>query len=493
MKTKITAKFIIGYQNHDHVILENAEIVFEGDRIIYVGFNFPQPVESVINAGNAIVSPGFIDLNALGDIDHDQIHLEAPEEIQKNLLWSEEYYLKGSHEVMTPEEEAFKSLYAYTQLILHGVTTAMPITSVFYKKWAETYEELEAAVHNAGKLGLRIYLGPSYQSGTRVVKPDGSMEVVFDEKEGRKGLQRAVSFIRNFDGAYDGLVHGMLAPERIETQTLAVLQESKRFSDEMNCLIRLHAAQGAFEYGWIRKHYQKTPIQLLSEIDFLGPRTSIPHATYIPGFSKVTDGANGDDLALLRDTKTTVIHCPVIIGRSGNALETFGKYRSAGVNIALGSDTFPPDIFQNIRMASSLARSKGDSINASSYADFFRAATLGGAQALGRDDLGRLEPGAKADIVIIDLNDLRLGVIDDPLRCVIMCGSGIDVKTSIINGRIVMRDRKIEGVDLDKLRANGQLYFDKMKLGYCERDYMHIPQEKLFPSSFQRIEKDKWE
>jgi 5-methylthioadenosine/S-adenosylhomocysteine deaminase len=486
MRTIVRAKYVIGYNGNDHVIFKNGAVVFEGDTILFVGQDFKGEADQTIDAGNAIVSPGFIDLNALGDIDHDLIHLEAPPEISRNLLWSEEYYLKGSHEVMSPQEEAFKSLYAYTQLITHGITTAMPITSVFYKKWAETYAELEAAVHHAGKLGLRIYLGPSYQSGTRVVKPDGSIEVVWDEEEGKKGLQRAMQFVKNFDGAYDGRIRGMLAPERIETQTPRVLQESKRYSDELGCPIRLHAAQGAFEYGWIRKQYHKTPIQFLAELGFLGSRTSIPHATYIPGYSDVTDGAIGDDLALLSESKTSVIHCPLVIGRHGRALETFRKYTRAGVNLALGTDTFPPDMFQNIRLGSSMARAQ-DKAN-SYYADFFRAATLGGARALGRQDLGRLAPGAKADLIIIDLNDFHFGLMDDPVRTLMISASGKDVKTSIIDGRIVMNDRKIEGIDFDALQQQGQAYYDKMKLGYCERDYQHLPQEKLFPPSFQMIE-----
>ena len=86
---------------------------------------------------------------------------------------------------MTAEEEAFKSLYAYTQLIMHGITTAMPITSTYYKKWADTYEEEEAGVHHAGRLGLRLYTSPSYQCGLNVVRPDGTMTVRYLEGQGR--------------------------------------------------------------------------------------------------------------------------------------------------------------------------------------------------------------------------------------------------------------------------------------------------------------------
>ncbi|MED4781827.1 amidohydrolase family protein [Brevibacillus choshinensis] len=487
MKTKVTAKYVIGFDGDDHVIIRDGEVVYENDTILFVGHKYEGETEEVIDAGNAVVSPGFIDLNALGDIDHDIVHLEAPASRQKNLLWSEQYYRQGYHEVMTPDEEAFKSLYAYSQLILNGVTTAMPITSVFYKRWAETYEELAAATEHAGRLGLRMYMGPSYQSGMRVVKANGEMEVLWNEEEGRAGLERAVQFVKDFDGAYNGLIRGMLAPERIETQTPDNLINTKRYSEELGCPIRLHAAQGSFEYNEMHRRHNQSPVQFLHSLGFLGEKTAIPHAHYVPGYSGASIG-EGDDLEILQETGTTVIHCPLVIGRHGDALETFARYKRRGINIAIGTDTFPPDFIQNIRTASMFSRLLERDVVDSSYADIFRAATLGGARFLGREDLGRLAPGAKADLIAIDLDGFHLGPIEDPIRTLIMSGSGRDVKLSIIGGRVVMKDRLIPGIDLEEIKARGQRYFEKMRQGYVERDYQQLGQETLFAPSF-RIQK----
>lgn len=487
MITKLKAKYVIGFDGDDHVILEDSEVVYENDTIIYVGKNYPREVDEVIEAGNAVISPGFIDLNALGDIDHDILHLEASSDKQKNLLWSKSYVENGHHEVMTAEEEAFKSLYAYSQLILHGITTAMPITSVFYKKWAETYEELAAAANHAGRLGLRIYLGPSYQSGIRVVEPDGTIKLYWDEEAGREGLERAVKFVEEFDGAYNGLVKGMLAPERIECQTEESLKQTKYYSEKLDVPIKLHAAQGSYEYHTILEKYGMTPIQYLYNLGFLGPKTGIPHAHFIAGFSEALPG-EGDDLAFLTETNTTVIHCPLIIGRHASALESFAKYKRSGINLAMGTDTFPPDMFQNIRTGSMLSRLIEKDVEDSTYADLYRAATLGGANFLGRNDLGRIAVGAKADIIVIDLDGFHMGVIDDPIRTIIASGSGRDVKLSIINGRLVMQDRKIPGLDLEEIKSKGQKYFNKMRKGYLERDYQQLPENELLPSSFKIVD-----
>lgn len=91
---------------------------------------------------------------------------------------------------------------------------------------------------------------------------------------------------------------------------------------------------------------------------------------YIPGFSDVHDDAKGDDLALLRESRTSMIHCPIIYGRGGEALESFGSYKRAGVNIAMGTDTSPPDMVQNILMGSSMAKHVQKSIDDCQLADF---------------------------------------------------------------------------------------------------------------------------
>lgn len=94
---------------------------------------------------------------------------------------------------------------------------------------------------------------------------------------------------------------------------------------------------------------------------------------------------------------------------------------------------------------------------------FTGAITLGGAKMLGRDDLGRLCKGAKADMIVVNLDSFHMGALDDPIRTMFLCGSGCDVTMSIIDGKTVMKDREIAGVDLQELKAKAQEYYDRMK------------------------------
>lgn len=483
MPTKLTARFVIGYADSDHVIYPDGEVVYDGDTIIFVGHGYPGPVEQTRDYGDAVISPGFIDLDALGDIDHAILDTWLTPERVAGQRWSEGYFRSGPRELSSPEEEIFKRRYAIVQLILNGITTAMPIAAETYRAWAETYDEFAGTAAVAGELGLRMYLGPSYRAGVNVTRADGTPTVLWDEARGEAGLDEAIRFVRDFDGAHGGLIRGALLPARIETNTRAILGRTKAFSDEWGCPLRLHAAQGAQEIRFLRAWHDRRPLELLSEWEILGPRTLIPHAT--------TLGDAGDDpyadLALLRDSGTSVIHCPLISARHGGTLDSFDRYRQAGINLALGTDTSPPDMIRVMDYGSNLGKIVTRDQAGSTAADLFRAATIGGARALGRDDLGRLAPGARADLTIVDLSALHVGPIDDPIRTILYNTGGTDVRTVVVNGRTIMEDRQIPGIDVAALRSRAQDYFARYKAAYTARDYLRRTPDELFPPSFKVV------
>lgn len=488
MKTKVTGAFVIGFDGNDHVIYKDGEVVYENNQIVFVGHDYPAPVDQVIDGGQAIVSPGFIDLDALADIDHAIIDTWNTPETDAGLQWSADYFTQRRRDVFTLEEEIFKRRYALVQLILNGVTTAMPIAAETHKGWAEGYAEFAAVADIAAELGLRMYLGPSYRSGINVVQGDGTRDVLWDEAQGLDGLAEAVRFVRDFDGAHDGLIRGCLLPCRIETVTVDLLRRTKQAADELHCHVRLHCLQGLQEARFLRTWYDQTPLELLAQVELLGPRMLIPHAIYIGGHSETNEPYRGE-LELLAATGTSIIHCPLTSIRYANALESFDRYRRAGVNIALGTDSFPPDFIRVMDYGNNVAKLIEHRKSAGAAADYFRAATLGGAKALGRDDLGRLAPGAKADLIIVDLSHLRTGPIDDPIRTLLMNTGGAYVRTVIINGRTVMANGQLPGVDFADLKVRGQAYFDKMKAAYTERDSHRRPLAELFPPSFRLVER----
>lgn len=471
MKKRIKARYIIGNENGRNVIYKNGEMIYEDTEgtILEVGPKVYGEWQESEDLGNAVICPGFIDLDALGDIDHALIYGE--QKTTKKFFWSEEYLKNGPVEAMTPEEEAFKSKYAYAQLISHGITTAMPITCVYYKKAAETYEEMAAAAENARELGLRAYLGPSFISSMHIYDRADKKEYILpleNGKAGMKGLKRAEEFALKYDHWGSDLIRAVMVPERIELQSEEVLLAAKKFAREHGLLMRLHAAQGQFEYNWIQEKHGLSSIQYLDSIGLLDENTLIPHAIYASGYSGIQDQTERD-LEILRDRKTAVIHCPLVYSRSGQALESFGKYKRFGIRMCMGTDTFPPDPFENIRIGSAFSRHFDGEQPEDGYRSFFEAATMGGADALGRPDLGRLAPGCRADFIAVCLDSFSIGVVDDPLYTICMCASGKDVMHSVINGRTVLKDGKIPGLDYEQMEKDAQNYYNKLKQSFVDR------------------------
>src|SRR5262249_16172125 len=165
------------------------------------------------------------------------------------------------------------------------------------------------------------------------------------------------------------------------------------------------------------------------------------------------------DLELMGSAGASVSHCPISIVRRGRTLDHWQRYPDAGVNLCLGSDIYPRDIILKMRTASYFGKTMGQTYFAATSGDGFGAGTVGGAISLGRDDIGRLTPGALADIITIDQsgrNTLRYGPVRDPVKSVVECGVGDDVDTVIVDGKIVMEGGIIPGVDFAALRAQAQ-------------------------------------
>ena len=137
-------------------------------------------------------------------------------------------------------------------------------------------------------------------------------------------------------------------------------------------------------------------------------------------------------------------------------MESFSRYVAAGINVALGTDTFPPDIVQEMRVGALVNKVVDRQRGAGSVAEFYNAATIGGARAFGRDDLGKLAPGCAADITIFDLSDFATGPVDDPLRTLIHVATGKNCDTVMVAGKIVVENGSIPGLDEEALAHKAQ-------------------------------------
>jgi 5-methylthioadenosine/S-adenosylhomocysteine deaminase len=164
-------------------------------------------------------------------------------------------------------------------------------------------------------------------------------------------------------------------------------------------------------------------------------------------------------------------------------MENFGDYVRAGVTMGLGTDTTPHNMIEEMRKAMTFARIAGRDINAVSTAMMLHAATVGGAEALLRDDLGRLAPGAKADLVLVDLANPWMLPARDPLRSLVFHAADRAVRDVYVGGEKVVGGGRV--LTLDHGDAAGRLVEaqQRMMAKVPERDYRHRTADEIAPLS----------
>lgn len=473
-RTLLTASWVVGHKDGSHRLLKNGEVVFENGEIVFVGHEFPGEVARRIDFGNALVSPGLIDLDALSDLDTTILGIDHHPGWAKGRVWPRSYVEAGPYEMYSPEELAFQKRFAFGQLLLNGITTAAPIASLFYREWGETVAEFEAAADAAGELGLRVYLSPAFRSGGMVLEEPGRMVPVFDEERGFQGLADAIAFIEKQSGRHGDLVRGLLAPDRVETSTLALIERTDAAARELGCKYRLHMAQGVMEVDTVRKLHGSTAPVWLAKAGLLSERLIAPHAT----------NATEEDLALYAENGVSIVHCPLVSSRGGSTLSSFSSCRKRGINIAMGTDTAPADMLMNLLVGLITCRINDGALDQIRCADLFDAATLGGARALGRSDLGHLSPGARADIAVFDLDDTVMAPSIDPITTLVTGGSGKVTRAVFVDGRLSMRERQVARIDMRRAREQAQAQFDRLIAKYPERSWANPPVSEIFPPSY---------
>lgn len=463
MRRKIDASWVVGHAAGGHRLIRDGTVVFEDENIVHVGKEFDGDVDETIDARGKLVAPGFIDTHVhsghrashrlISDtgrpIYFGQPFLEISVPKEGAVVKGDPRYLKHG-EAGADAALALNAAFTVAELLRNGVTTFVEFGSQFSVQ--------EALIEEVERLGTRAYLGPGYDCGRWVGDERSRLKRVRNEERGIEGLETALQFIERYDGAAGGRIRGILVPREVETSSLDLLKRTRRLADELGLPIATHAAYSVLEFHEVVREHQMTPIELLDSLGLLRPTVNIGHGNFISDNANL-NFARKRDLQLMGRAGVSISHCPINIVRRGRTLDHWQRYRDAGVNISIGSDTYPRDMVMNMRTASYLGKTMSGSYFSAPAGEVLEAATLGGARSLGRDDLGRLAPGARADIVIIELSGrgtLRYGPVRDPVKSLVECGVGDDVETVIINGKTVMQGGAIPGLDLAALRAAAQ-------------------------------------
>ena len=480
MRTLIQNGDIVAYHEGSHRLLRDGALVLEEDRVAFVGRQYAGPADRRIDAGGGLVIPGLVN-----------IHCHATTEAGGRLIADagrRDFFHNGflNYNASPPgvpglDARADRSLggrFALVELLRNGCTTVVEVGAGD-----------DALVATAGEIGVRAYLTPGFKSAVYRVGPTGQLAYEWDHEDGFRGLDRARAFIERHHGAHGDRVRGMLFPLQVDTCSAELLRATRKAADELGVGIEIHAGQNLLEFHEMLRRHGRTPVEFLADCGLLGADAILGHCI-VSTAHRLAALPQGRDLELLAASGATVAHCPLVFARRGNALESFHRYRAAGINVGLGTDTYPRDLISEMRWASLLCKVVEHDFTLATSADVFSAATLGGARALGRADLGRLAPGAKADVVIVDLAKLRIGPYRDPIRALVQCGTADDVAHVLVDGRTVVEGGRVVGVDERRLLADAQREAERLWGTVPEWHWQGRTAEELSPTSFPPLEKD---
>ncbi len=477
MTIRIDGGTVVGWSGSQHELIPQGCVVIDGNTIDYVGTDRTKHADRVIDASGKLVCPGFINLHV-----HSQLNVGdyLITDATKKDYMSANYFVfgapvKGKGAPPTSESIAIGRKYALFSALKNGATTILDPTS--------RPEDLDDYVEIVGAIGARVFYSPAYRSSDVFTDTEGRHYYETRSDGGRPGLQRAIDFIRKYHGAKNGLLQGILNPGQAEMCEPSLLQETAEAARKLGVGIHIHAGGNLREVVEIVYNYRKPVIEYLADTGILQPGTVLGHCVFIAGHSKV-DYPFDNELKILAQSGASVGHCPHKYAKMALALESFDRYVDAGVNVGLGTDTYPLDIVSEMRYASLISRLADRKYHGARPDRVFNAATIWGAKALGRDDLGRLAPGTKADVVVVNQRTTRYGPVCDPITALVEYGCGADIETVLVNGEVVIENGNSTRIDESDLYARANASAKRAWDNWSKRDWAGRSTEEIIPPAF---------
>ncbi|MBM3925844.1 MAG: amidohydrolase family protein [SAR202 cluster bacterium] len=492
-KTMIKGGWVIGWGKEGHEVLEGGCVVVEGDRISFVGWPSDKAcpkADRTIDAGGKLVTPGLVNLHCIANLDAQVFRMDAPIKEGSGYSKPEAWLMDPkAPNILSDEDYRVSALFSVATLLKAGSTSFTAVTTSLTKRWDDAEAEPAALVEASERLGARAWVGPLFREAVDYTRPDGTRGETWDRKKGQAAFDKAVSFAKSVQKKKHPLISPVLFPSRTDKCSDDLLKETIRQSKALGGIhVRSHFSEYLQEYREFKskpENRDRTMVEWLRDVGFLGRNVCLTHAIYIAGHSD-TGMPPHDDLQILSETGTSVGHCPVVFGRGGSRLESFSRYVNAGVNVGVGTDTFPPDLLDEMRVGSIIDKTVNKQRGTGTAKQFFDAATVSGAKALGREDIGRLEAGCQADITIWDFSKLDVGPVDDPLRTLVHFCNGRDADTVIVAGKTVVEGGRVAGLDEEELLHKAQRVWEKFKSGIVGWDWAKRTSEEVYPSGLPR-------
>jgi len=413
-------------------IIDDGAVAIQGDRIAAVGtsngLRQQYPDLEVMDARGKAILPGFINSHTHAVL---LVLRGTVEDMSGDAIFG---YMTPISFAMTDGERRALARLGCLEALRSGTTTMV-----------EPFRFIPGYARGMVETGMRLWLSENGADANTLKIRHGIYE--YDRDFGQQFLDRIVEGIETFHDTEDGRVNCQVAAHAPDVCSPWMLEQLNDIARKHDLRRTVHLAQSPGEVKQVADAHGRTPAEYLLDNDWLGDDVVAAHWTYC------TDA----DVDLLAEHGVHLAHCPANSSRRGPHKAPLGRIQSAGVNIALGTDNMTEDMFQALKIGSIVHRGgHGGGVDPTPQATL-DAATRNGAMALGRlDDLGTLEAGKKADLMILDLNQAHLRPIINLVSSIVHYGHPGAVESVMVDGRFLMRDGKVLSMNEDDVIAEAQ-------------------------------------
>jgi 5-methylthioadenosine/S-adenosylhomocysteine deaminase len=415
-------------------VIENGAVAIDGagiaavDTAAAIGKQFRG--RETIDASGQIVMPGLINT-----------HTHAPMVLYRGLAddlplmeWLNNYIFPAESKTVSPEFVRAGTRLAALEMIESGTTT-----------FVDMYYFEEEIARETRRAGLRAVLGQ-----TVIQFP------VADAKTPADALARADAFINEFKG--DPLITPAVAPHAIYTLDGPTLRVARDLSKRHNVPTLIHLAESRDETRVAEERRAASPVAYLEGLGFLGPGVLGAHGVWV----------SDADIQVLKMHNVGISHNPESNMKTASGVAPVPAYLKAAVAVGLGTDGAASnndlDMFEAMRFAALLAKNESKDPSTLSARTVLEMATIRGARALGMDSrLGSLEAKKRADLITVSVSGARQMPMYDPISHLVYVIHGDDVRNTIVNGRVLMRDRKVLTLDDGAVIAEARAWAEKVR------------------------------
>ena len=454
----IHGAYVLSTENDELSILANRWVVVEGDRISDITKDAPDAATRY-RVPEALVMPGLINCHNHGasSVMFRGLTEDWPaESFETELIYGLLLPLGDlALQVLEPEEMGSVVELALLELIKGGTTTLM---EVFRPGQQNTFEA-------AAAMGLRFYGAPYLFSTAKMDMDEVGNPTYEAVNTEQSDLDRFHAIYQRHDGTYNDRLRVAIGPHGLDSCDPDLLKAVRATADDLGVLINVHVCQTQAEIELLRSRYDMTPTEYMESVGLLGPDVLAAHCLH----------ASDADLERLAATDTTIVNCPMTFARGGVSA-VFERFDRAGARTVVGTDGYYMDMVAELRSAGVISKLNSRDSGAALAYRLMKAATLDSAHALKRTDLGRLEVGAKADLMAVSLNKPHFQPVSDPIKTYLWNARGAEPELLMVDGETL-----IEGGEF--IRKNEQDIIDtstrairKVWRAAADSGIRHVPQ-----------------